>query len=96
MFRFFALSMALVLANIAEAADYVIKDETLVCDTEKTYRAQIKHLVDGNQSLIEGCDITMGEASVKLIDANATTPSQVEFTLTGRQVWVGNNGIVSK
>lgn len=96
MFRFLTFSAVLVFANVAVAADYALKDGTLVCETEKTYRAQIKHLVDGNRSVIRGCDVTVGEAPVKLIDANATTPSQVEFTLTGRQVWVGNNGIVSK
>lgn len=96
MFRLLALLATSIFANVATGADYVLKSETLVCDTEKTYRSQIKHLVDGNRSLIKGCDVTMGEASVKLVDANATTPSKVEFTLTGRQVWVGNNGIISK
>ncbi len=96
MFRLLALLATSIFANVATGADYVLKSETLVCDTEKTYRSQIRHLVEGNRSLIKGCDVTMGEASVKLVDANATTPSKVEFTLTGRQVWVGNNGIISK
>ena len=98
MFRFVTLSAfaAFAYASVAVAAEYAVKDGTLVCETEKVYRAQIKHLVDGNRSLIQGCDVTVGEAPVRLVDANATSPSKVEFSLSGRQVWVGNNGIVSK
>lgn len=96
MVRFLTLIVALVMSNLAVAADYVINDNTVVCDTEKTYRAQIKHLVDGNRSLIKGCDITMGDTPVTLVDANASGYSHVEIILTGRQVWVGNNGIQSR
>jgi hypothetical protein len=88
MFRFLALLVIFVSTPLtAYATSYVIDNESIMCQSEQTYRDQIKHLVDGNRSLIRGCEINFGETPVNLLDANLHGPSKLEIKLTGRIVW---------
>lgn len=86
----------LCLSQGALATDYIIPDNTLVCDTEKTYRNQIQYLVDGHRSVISGCEITVGDTPVILVDAALSGPSKVEVKLTGKTLWTDTQFIQSR
>lgn len=83
-----AFTFSLLTLSMTVLADgYYIKNDRIVCDSEKQYRDQIKHLVDGNRSLIRGCEINYGDTPIALVDANLHGPSKVEILMTGRIVW---------
>jgi hypothetical protein len=71
----------------AQATEYVIDNESIMCESEQTYRDQIKHLVDGNRSLIRGCEINYGATPINVLDFNLHGPSKLEIKLTDRFVW---------
>lgn len=90
-----AILALLMAASAAQAAQYSIPKDTLVCVSEEGYDEQLQYAVQGVNELVDGCGFINADFPVVVLQRKILSASKVKIISNGLVVYLAGEHIRS-
>ena len=71
----------------AQAQQFHLKQDELICTSENAYNEQMQYLSQGVKQFVSGCGATPKEYQIVMLDFNTYSASKGRIVENGRTVW---------
>ncbi len=92
-FKLGVVSFALFTSYGAQASQWYVKENALVCFSERAFDEQMQYLSQGVKQFVKGCGATDKRYRIVMLDFNTFSASKAKIVENGAVIWI-DQGVI--